>query len=127
MIRGGRKRLVGAALHAVQLGEGHLPWVDPYSFHPETAHPVGLGGWPFGLLTWPLYAFASAVVAWNVFTVLALAAGGWIACWWLRELRVGRGPALVGGLVFALAPYRLEQSTGHAAARVRLLRARAAA
>jgi hypothetical protein len=96
-----------------QLGAGHLPWVDPMSFHPETAHPVGLGGWPFGLLAWPLYAFASPVVAWNTFTVLALAAGGWLACWWLRELRVGRGPALVGGLVFALAPYRVEQSTGH--------------
>ncbi|MDX6514836.1 MAG: hypothetical protein QOH73_502, partial [Gaiellaceae bacterium] len=96
-----------------QLGDGHLPWIDPYSFQPESPHQIGLGGWPFGLLMWPVYALASPIVAWNVFTVLAIAAGGWLACWWLRELGLGRGAALVGGLAFALAPYRLEQSTGH--------------
>src|SRR5262249_57335788 len=32
---------------------------------------------------------------------------------WIRELGLPRGPALVGGLVFAIAPYRVEQSVGH--------------
>jgi hypothetical protein len=96
-----------------QLAGGRAPWLDPYSFQPETPHQIGLGGWPFGLLTWPLYALASPVVAWNVFTVGSIVLAGALTCWWLRELRVGRGAALVGGLAFALAPYRLEQSTGH--------------
>jgi hypothetical protein len=96
-----------------QLGGGHAPWIDPYSFQPESPHQVGLGGWPFGLLLWPVYALASPVVAWNVFTLVALALGGLAACWWLRELRVARGAALVGALAFELAPYRVEQSTGH--------------
>ena len=39
--------------------------------------------------------------------------GGALACWWLRALGLARGAALVGGLVFALAPYRVGQSTGH--------------
>ena len=32
---------------------------------------------------------------------------------WLRELGLGRGAALAGGLVFAIAPYRAQQSVGH--------------
>jgi hypothetical protein len=96
-----------------QLGSGHAPWLDPTSFQPESPHQIALGGWPFGVLLWPLYAVASPVLAWNVFTLLALAAGGALACWWLRELGLGVGAALVGGLAFELAPYRLEQSTGH--------------
>jgi hypothetical protein len=96
-----------------QLGAGRAPWIDPYSFQPESPHQIGLGGWPFGLLLWPVYAVASPVVAWNVFTLVALALGGLAACWWLRELRVARGAALVGALAFELAPYRVEQSTGH--------------
>ena len=34
-------------------------------------------------------------------------------CWWLRALGLARAAALTGGLVFALAPYRVGQSTGH--------------
>ena len=41
-----------------------------------------------------------------------LAAGGF-TCWWLRSLGLPRGPALLGGVLFTLAPYRLQQSTGH--------------
>jgi hypothetical protein len=96
-----------------QLGAGRTPWIDPYSFQPESPHQVGLGGWPFGLLLWPVYAVASPVVAWNVLTIVALVLGGLAACWWLRELGVSRGASLVGALAFELAPYRLEQSTGH--------------
>jgi len=38
---------------------------------------------------------------------------GLAACAWLRELGLPRGPALAGGLAFAIAPYRVEQSVGH--------------
>ena len=53
------------------------------------------------------------MLAWNLFTLLALAAAGGAACAWLRALDLPRGAALAGGLAFALAPYRVEQSTGH--------------
>lgn len=41
-----------------------------------------------------------------------IGAGG-LAALWLRALGLGRGAALAGGLAFALAPYRVAQSTGH--------------
>ena len=41
------------------------------------------------------------------------ALAGLAACAWLRELGLPRGPALAGGLAFAIAPYRVEQSVGH--------------
>ena len=41
------------------------------------------------------------------------ASPGCCACAWLRELGLPRGPALAGGLVFAIAPYRVQQSVGH--------------
>ena len=104
-----------------QLGRGELPWVDPYTFQPESGDDVALGGWPFGLLAWPFYALGGPVVGWNLFTLLALALAGAAACWWLRELELGRAAALVGGLAFALAPYRLNQSTGHMLGAVSLL------
>jgi hypothetical protein len=40
---------------------------------------------------------------------------------WLRALGLGVGAALAGGLVFEIAPYRLEQSTGHLLGPVSLL------
>src|SRR5206468_11759083 len=62
---------------------------------------------------WPLAAALGTVLAWNVFTLLVYVAAGGLACWWLRALGVGRGAALAGGLAFAIAPYRVEQSVGH--------------
>src|SRR5207248_324052 len=61
----------------------------------------------------PLAAALGTVLAWNAFTLLCIAAAGGLACWWLRELGLPRGAALAGGLAFALAPYRVEQSVGH--------------
>jgi hypothetical protein len=87
--------------------------VDPYSFRPEAEPQLNYAGWPFGLLTWPLYAAFGPVVAWNVFVLLSFVAAGGLACGWLRSLGLSRGAALVGGLAFALAPYRVLQSTGH--------------
>ena len=45
--------------------------------------------------------------------LLSYVLAGGLTCAWLRSLGLGRGAALAGGLVFALAPYRVAQSTGH--------------
>jgi hypothetical protein len=96
-----------------QLGRGAPPWRDPYSFQPVVSPQINFAGWPFGFFYWPLTALLGAVGAWNAFTILCYLAAGGFTCAWLRELGVPRGAALAGGLAFALAPYRVEQSTGH--------------
>ncbi len=96
-----------------QVERGAKPWLDPYTFRPESEPRVNLGGWPFGLPYWPLVAIFGTVLAWNVFLLLTYLAAGGFACLWLRELRLERGAALAGGVVFALAPYRVAQSAGH--------------
>jgi len=96
-----------------QLEHANAPWRDPYSFRPELTPRVNFQGLVLGLPYWPLFALFGAVLAWNVFTVLAYAGAGGATCAWLRSLGVPRGAALVGGLAFALAPYRVAQSTGH--------------
>jgi hypothetical protein len=96
-----------------QLDHGTKPWVDPYTFQPESSPRVNFGGWPFGLPFWPLAAAFGVVVAWNVLMLLTYLAAGGFTFLWLRELRLPRGAAIVGGLAFALAPYRVAQSAGH--------------
>src|SRR5213080_53763 len=96
-----------------QLEGGHAPWLDPYSFRPEAAAQPNFTGWPFGFVFWPVAAVFGLVGGWNVTQLLVYAHAGLLACAWLRELGLPRGPALAGGLAFALAPYRVEQSVGH--------------
>jgi hypothetical protein len=96
-----------------QLEQGNAPWVDPYTFQPEAAAAPNLQGWLYGLPYWPLRALLGNIWAYNLVVLLSIAAAGALTCWWLRALGLVRGAALVGGLVFALAPYRLGQSTGH--------------
>jgi hypothetical protein len=96
-----------------QLEDLRAPWHDPYTFRPESGGVVNLGGWPFGLILWPLFGLVGPVVTWNLFTLFSYVGAGGLTCWWLRALGLGRGPALVGGLVFAIAPYRVGQSVGH--------------
>ncbi|HEX6699506.1 MAG TPA: hypothetical protein VF101_02135, partial [Gaiellaceae bacterium] len=96
-----------------QLEHGHTPWVDPYSFRPESAPVPNFAGWPFGLVFWPLGAIFGVVRGWNLLVLLGYVAAGGFTCLWLRELGLPRGAALVGGLAFAIAPYRAAQSTGH--------------
>lgn len=96
-----------------QLEHGLAPWRDPYTFRPESKPLLNLQGWPFGLPFWPLHALFGTIVAWNVLVLLLYGLAGLLACAWLRELGLPRGPALVGGLAFALAPYRANQSVGH--------------
>jgi hypothetical protein len=96
-----------------QLEHGRAPWRDPYTFQPESPPRANFGGWPFGLPFWPLSAVFGDVLGWNLFILLTYLAAGAFAYLWLRELGLPRGAALVGGLVFALAPYRVAQSAGH--------------
>jgi hypothetical protein len=96
-----------------QLEHGRAPWRDPYSFRPEAKPQPNFSGWPYGILFWPLGAVFGLVGGWNVLQVLFYALAGLATCAWLRELGLPRGPALAGGLAFALAPYRVEQSVGH--------------
>jgi hypothetical protein len=96
-----------------QLAAWHAPWRDPYSFQPLVEPQAALGGWPFGLPFWPLEAVFGPVLAWNLLLLATVVAGGLLAYAWLRALDLGFVPALVGGLAFAIAPYRLAQSADH--------------
>jgi hypothetical protein len=96
-----------------QLEHGRAFWRDPYSFRPEASPRWDFQGLVFGLPFWPLAALFGLVVGWNLF-VLASIAGAGVACFaWLRALDLPPPAALVGGLAFAIAPYRVAQSTGH--------------
>jgi hypothetical protein len=96
-----------------QIEHGAAPWADPYSFRPEAAAAPNLQGWLLGAPFWPLRALFGDVWAYDLIVLLSFLAAGGLACWWLRALGLARGAALAGGLVFALAPYRVGQSTGH--------------
>src|SRR5712691_2490277 len=96
-----------------QLEHGHAPWLDPYSFRPEASAQPNYAGWPFGFLFWPLDAAFGAVLGWNLTQLVIYVLAGLFACAWVLELGLARGPSLAGGLAFAIAPYRVQQSVGH--------------
>jgi hypothetical protein len=96
-----------------QLARGEAPWHDPYSFQPALEPRTNFAGWPFALVFGPLEGVFGTVGGWNLFVLLTYVGAGGFAALWLRALGLGLGPALVGGLAFALAPYRVAQSTGH--------------
>jgi len=96
-----------------QLERGAAPWADPYSFRPDAEASPNLQGWLLGIPFWPLRHLFGNVWAYNLIVLLSIIAAGGVACWWLRALGLARAAALAGGLVFALAPYRIGQSTGH--------------
>ena len=96
-----------------QLEDGRAPWLDPYTFQPEADPQPNYAGWPFGFVFWPLGSAFGLVGGWNVLQLLLYVLAGAFACAWLRELGLPRGPALAGGLAFAIAPYRVQQSVGH--------------
>jgi hypothetical protein len=95
-----------------QIANGHAPWLDPYSFQPEAPKRTNYAGWPFSIVFWPLHALFGTVGAWNAFALLSYVGAGAAAAAWLRSLQVPLGAALVGGLAFALAPYRSIQTSG---------------
>ena len=96
-----------------QLENGRAPWIDPYSFRPVAEAAPNLQGWLFGAPFWLLRHLLGNIWAYNLIVLFSFVAAGGVACWWLRSLGLVRSAALVGGLVFALAPYRVGQSTGH--------------
>ena len=96
-----------------QLEHARSPFADPYSFRPESSARPSLTGWLYGLPFWPLSHAFGNVWAYNLVLLLSFLLAGGMTSWWLRSLDLGRAAALVGGLAFALAPYRLGQSTGH--------------
>jgi hypothetical protein len=95
-----------------QLARGAAPWVDPYSFQPETPKRTNFAGWPFSIVFWPLHALFGTVGAWNAFALLSYVGAGAAAAAWLRSLNLPLGAALVGGLAFSLAPFRSIQTSG---------------
>ncbi len=96
-----------------QLGRGSAPWRDPYSFQPLTEPQITLSWWPFGLPFWPLDTLFGPVVAWNILLLAGVVAAGLATYGWLRLLDLPCVAALLGGLAFAIAPYRLAQSSEH--------------
>jgi hypothetical protein len=96
-----------------QLEHGRAPWRDPYTFQPEAKPQPNYAGWPFGFVFWPLGAAFGLVAGWNLLQLFVYMLAGVFACAWLRELGLPRAAALAGGLAFAIAPYRVQQSVGH--------------
>jgi len=95
-----------------QLARGAAPWLDPYSFQPIAAERVNFAGWPFAIAFGPLQALFGTVGGWNLFALLTYVGAGGFAALWLRALGLPPGAAIVGGLAFALAPYRSLQTAG---------------
>ncbi len=96
-----------------QLAHGAVPWADPYSFRPEAHAAPNLQGWLLASPYWAFDRLFGHIWAYDLVVLLSFVAAGGLTCWWLRALDVGRAAALVGGVAFALAPYRVGQSTGH--------------
>lgn len=95
-----------------QLARGEAPWLDPYSFQPIAPKRVNFPSWPFALVFGPLKALFGTVGGWNAFVVLTYVGAGSFTALWLRALGLPLGAAIVGGLAFALAPYRSVQTAG---------------
>jgi hypothetical protein len=105
-----------------QLGRGAPPWEDPYSFRPEAEPRTNFAAWPFGVVFWPLHALFGTVGGWNAFLLLGYLGAGGLTFLWLRSLGLGVAASAVGGLAFALAPYRAVQAgAGHLLAWISLL------
>ncbi|HEY7004763.1 MAG TPA: hypothetical protein VH281_10805 [Gaiellaceae bacterium] len=96
-----------------QLEHGGAPWIDPFSYQPLVDPQVVLGGWPFGFAFWPLDALFGPVVAWNLLLLAVTVGAGLFTYLWLEELELPPLAAALGGLAFAIAPYRIVQSGGH--------------
>jgi hypothetical protein len=96
-----------------QLERGDSPFVDPYSFRPEANAPPNLQGWLLGSPYWPLSHAFGDVWAYNLVVWLSFILAGGFTALWLRAIGLGTGAVLLGGVLFALAPYRVGQSTGH--------------
>ena len=93
---------------------GALPIADPYSFRPEAQAPPNLQGWLLRDPRTGLSPVRSATCGPTTSSSGSRSSSpeASLRCGCARSgLRTGA--ALVGGVVFALAPYRVGQSTGH--------------
>jgi hypothetical protein len=104
-----------------QLEQASSPLRDPYSFQPEASAAPNLQGWLLGTLYWPLDHLSGSVLAYNLVVLTTFVLAGAICAWWLCVLGLGLPAALVGGVAFELAPYRVAQSTGHLLALISFL------
>ena len=96
-----------------QLVHGRAPWRDAYEFQPESPERVNPAGWPLAIAFCPLERLLGDVLAWNLLGLALYVVAGGVTALWLRALGVSVGAAIVGGLAFAIAPYRVAQSTEH--------------
>jgi hypothetical protein len=96
-----------------QLLHGRAPWRDAYEFRPESPERVNPAGWPLGVVFWPLEALLGPVLAWNLLGLALYVVAGGVSALWLRALGLSSWVAVAGGLAFAIAPYRVAQSTEH--------------
>ena len=96
-----------------QLEQGGPPWRIPTaSSRSSSRRPCSAGG-RSACRSGPLNAAFGPVVAWNLLllgTIVAPASSRTAGC---APSTLAVAPAAIGGLAFALAPYRLEQSAGH--------------
>ena len=81
-------------------------------WQPVAPERTNFAGWPFAVVFGPLHALLGTVGAWNAFVLFSYVGAGAFAALWLRALGLPFGAALVGGLAFALAPYRSIQTSG---------------
>jgi hypothetical protein len=101
-------------LAAHQVAHGREPWLDPYSFQPIVEPQTVLMGWPWSLPYWPLHLAFGPLIAWNLLLLATIVAAGLVTFAWLRTLALPPPAAFLGGVAFAIAPYRLGQSgAGH--------------
>jgi hypothetical protein len=96
-----------------QLLHGRAPWLDAYQFQPESAPRANPAAWPLGLVFWPLASVLGVVLAWNLLGLALYVLAGAVTALWLRALGLAIWTAVLGGLLFELAPYRVAQSTEH--------------
>jgi hypothetical protein len=108
--------LVGPYSHVWKLWWTHQALVEQHAspaWSTLVNHPVGLevgyymASFGNGIWTLPATHLFGPVVSYNLVCLLTPAAGCWAAALLARELGLGRGPAALVGLSWALAPHYL--------------------
>ena len=107
------RRSTASGWSATSSCRGAAPWLDPYSFQPLVDPQVVLAGWPFGLAFWPLDAALRARGRLEPAAPRDDRRRGAPHLRVAAELQLPSAAACIGGLAFALAPYRLAQSGTH--------------
>jgi hypothetical protein len=69
-----------------QLQHGRAPWLDPYSFQPESPVRPTLQGLIFSMPFWPIERAFGPSWAYDLLLLTTFLAAGGFTCWWLRSL-----------------------------------------